>query len=269
MMMMLMMCAPFFFYLAAVQLSSSTAAAFSVPSTRLQHRRVLLRPFSTPAGNAAAAATKEDDGGLSEAIDAAAKAIQSAGTEISSSPSSPEALKRRSRALFRVGWVCWWFQFVLSVVSGVVLAFSRLVSPTRPTLDNSLLTTAFLFSSLGLVAAFFSVVWCWQYTRLARRETLPLEKVKNALRFGVILNLSGMAVTLISAEQVVGGLIAKLLLTPGALAQLSAPAGTMPASIGPVTALDIFVVQANTNTMCSHLSGLVASLYLLARSRTW
>ena len=38
---------------------------------------------------------------------------------------------------------------------------------------------------------------------------------------------------------------------------------------GPLSALDIFVVQANTNTLAAHLVSLIAMLTLLARSERW
>lgn len=191
---------------------------------------------SCPGPTTLAATTKlaDDDGGIGQALDAAAAALEATPPQTESP--SPEAVGRRSRALWRIGWTCWWVQLVLSVISAVVLGFARLVAPAprgRLTMESTFITGGFFFSSLGLAAAFLSIVWSWHYTRLARRD-LPVANVQSALRFGVMLNLSGMALTLISAEQVVGGLIAKLLLTPGSLAQLAAPVGTpVRTAIGP------------------------------------
>ena len=97
-----------------------------------------------------------------------------------------------------------------------------------------------------------------------------LRKTRGALRFGATLNLFGMALTLISAEQVVGMLIAKALVAPGALTNIVSASGAIAApSIPAVTALDVFVVQANTNTLCAHFASLLATLGLLSRSDKW
>jgi hypothetical protein len=111
----------------------------------------------------------------------------------------------------------------------------------------------------------------WGYTRFAKRE-LGAEAVRGlrgALKWGATLNVVGMALTLVSAQQVVGTLIAKSLLAPGVLGSLAGGGPLASPAAAPVTALDIFVVQANTNTMCSHLVGLAAALALLSRSQRW
>jgi hypothetical protein len=87
-----------------------------------------------------------------------------------------------------------------------------------------------------------------------------------------------MTVTLISAEQIVGTLIGAVLSQRGLQTLLAGPVGVPGAAptavgaaggfagfAGPLSALDIFVVQANTNTLVAHLVSLVAGLWLLAR----
>ena len=206
----------------------------------------------------------DDDGGLGEALDRAAQALEQSGAKTTT------ATPKRSRALWRVGWLAWWTQLILSVVSAVVLSFARAVTPTR-TIDP-LLGGGVVFSSAGLGAAFLSVIMAYRYTRLSKRD-VSLDKIRASLRFGILVNLVGMLLTLISAEQVVGSLIAKLLLTPGALAGV-APGTTIVSGgirpiIGPVTTLDAFIVQANTNTLFSHLAGISSALWLLSRSYKW
>lgn len=78
----------------------------------------------------------------------------------------------------------------------------------------------------------------------------------------------GAAATLVSAEQVVGTLIGKSLAGgPGSVASLYAAGGAPLAAT--ITSLDVFVVQANTNTLAAHFLSLAASLGLLARSARW
>ena len=60
------------------------------------------------------------------------------------------------------------------------------------------------------------------------------------------------------------------LVAPGALTNIVSAGGAIAApSIPAVTALDVFVVQANTNTLCAHFASLLATLGLLSRSDKW
>ena len=227
--------------------------------------RPVVRPVARPAAPAA-----EGDGGVGAAIDAGASSLaSSAAVAAATLPAT-----RRSLALWRVGWFSWWGQCILSVVSAVVLAFARASAPAPA---PSAVASGFLMACVGAGLGFASVAWTWRLTRLAR--ALPaspsvadgeklLAKTRGALRAAARLNLVGMALTLVSAQQVVGTLIAKSLVAPGAMNNLLTTAG-VPAAVQAVTALDVFVIQANTNTLCAHFLGLFASLGLLSRSEKW
>ena len=90
-----------------------------------------------------------------------------------------------------------------------------------------------------------------------------------------------MVCTVVSAEQIVGTLIGATLSQRGLQTLLAGPVGVPGAApaagagggfagfAGPLSALDIFVVQANTNTLAAHLVSLVAALALLDRSERW
>ena len=67
------------------------------------------------------------------------------------------------------------------------------------------------------------------------------------LRFGAKLNLVGMALTLLAAEQVVGTLIMKALVAPGSLAGVWS--GTAPSGLTAFNTIDVFVIQATTNPL--------------------
>ena len=72
------------------------------------------------------------------------------------------------------------------------------------------------------------------------------------------MNLAGTALTLLSAEQVVGALIAKALVAPGAVTGLLQPNALSPA-VQAFTSIDMFVVQAldpRVNQGCSASSQL-------------
>lgn len=86
--------------------------------------------------------------------------------------------------------------------------------------------------------------------------------LRRAIRVGVSLNLIGMFLTLLGAEQTVGNLAIKVLT---ARPWMSGAATGMPMAFATgdgLQPLDILVVQANTNSLFSHFASLVALLYL-------
>ena len=87
--------------------------------------------------------------------------------------------------------------------------------------------------------------------------------LRRSLKINIYLNCLGMLVTVLGAEQIVGVLVAKILSTQGLspFAVQGAAAGSFGAT-QTVQALDIFVVQANTNTLLSHLLSLCSCLWL-------
>lgn len=78
------------------------------------------------------------------------------------------------------------------------------------------------------------------------------------LNAGVYINLVGMGCTLVGVSALVGSLVAKTLMTSSATPFMMAPA-----SYKPVLALDVFLVQAATNTTLGHFLSLCCSLWLL------
>ena len=104
---------------------------------------------------------------------------------------------------------------------------------------------------VGIGLSVLSIIWTWGAARLSRRLLRSVDyshvKVANMIRrtitVGTYLNLLGMLVTLIGAEQIVGLLAAKVLTMQGV-----SPFGTIGTSL-PVSGsqtlqpLDILVVQ--------------------------
>jgi hypothetical protein len=133
-----------------------------------------------------------------------------------------------------------------------------------------------LYATLfGVVAAFVSTFWAYGYTRLARRlralaaaaargGPLPADMVRKGdvvatLRAGSYINMAGLASTLLGLQATVGLLVAKTLSNATANPFLAGGAG----SYSPVLALDVFLVQASTNTALCHFCSLLASLWLM------
>ncbi len=91
--------------------------------------------------------------------------------------------------------------------------------------------------------------------------------IRRAIVIGVTLNLLGMLVTLIGAEQIVGLLAAKVLTMQGitpfqASFGLGLGGGSGGLGAQSVQPLDVLIVQANTNTLLSHFLSLVGCLVL-------
>merc|ERR1719469_1678399 len=119
----------------------------------------------------------------------------------------PRVARLRTR-LWSVGWLSWWTQTILSVVSGVLLLFASSV----------------------------------------------MQRPSPALVGGLVLALAGMGTSLMGTYTIVGTLAAKA---------LTQSATVVIGTAAPVQALDLLIVQANTNTLAAHFVGLCASLRLL------
>merc|ERR1719469_775515 len=89
----------------------------------------------------------------------------------------PRVARLRTR-LWSVGWLSWWTQTILSVVSGVLLLFASSVMQ-RP---SPALVGGLVLALAGLGTAFCSIFWTWGYTRtsvrLGRQPVTPSEAAR-------------------------------------------------------------------------------------------
>eukprot|EP00884_Botryococcus_braunii_P004776 jgi/Botrbrau1/1429/Bobra.0063s0121.1 len=210
---------------------------------------------------------KQKKGGLcSAAYSGAGYGPDSEEVNLAVSEAARKALNRASDACRQVGWIGFWIQLSLSIVSAGILLFSIAF-----TAQNGPASTLWL-TIFGIVCAVISTFWSFGYTRLARklrgysqtgkREALQRVRKKDVLltlERGCWLNLIGMAATMLGLQATVGLLVAKTLTNATANPFLSGGAG----SYNPVLALDVFLVQASTNTLLSHLASLLCTLYLI------
>lgn len=168
----------------------------------------------------------------------------------------------------RISWLSWWSQVILTTVSSVTLLFARNVVVARRGGVAISGTSVFWLAGWGIVASLTSIVWTWGGARLSRRllrkattRVSAANMARRAIRIGILINLIGMGLTLLGAEQIVGGLAIKVL-TQQPQAAMSAFLPQPSALIQTVEPLDILVVQANTNTLFSHFCSLTSLLYL-------
>lgn len=186
---------------------------------------------------------------------------------------------KAAMALWRVGWVTWWLQLILTVIAGVILLFSFAFPGVN--VRTSASAFGFILSGVGVFLAFVSLFWTYSYTRLSvwLREKAPdssLEaataKVMTRLRLGMLCAIIGLIASLLGLQAIVGTLLARLF-TSG---MVSTPYQTGPAvggNFGPgagiVQPIDILVVQAAANSMMALLAALTSTSWFRSRSKAW
>jgi hypothetical protein len=177
----------------------------------------------------------------------------------------PPAVRRIAGNFRLVGWISFWIQVVLAVVAAGILLFASATFGSRGGQTADPGTGAGLFlASMGLIAVFISAYWAFRYTRIggrlrgrdASKRPSPKDAIQ-ALRIGLIISLGGMLITLFGGQALIGALLAK------ALTQPQGGAVFTPGNINQyVEAFDIFIVQANTNTLLAHFAALVSTIWL-------
>lgn len=183
-------------------------------------------------------------------------------SEITSS--LPPAVQKVSSNLQRWGFVGFWAQLVLGIVSIVTLLFST------PVLFESKESNP--ANQFGILCAFLSIImlsiavfgFYFRYKKIAKQIENPEPKLRpkksdtiQLIKIGLILNLVGILLAILGAEALVGLALGKSLTLA-------------PQLIGPdpknyVNSLDLLIIQANTNTITAHFAGIVSSLLLLDR----
>ncbi|PWA47775.1 hypothetical protein CTI12_AA484230 [Artemisia annua] len=167
-------------------------------------------------------------------------------------------LEKTSRSFKKRGSLGFWLQLVCTIVSAVILSFSKIVT------GNISSPVTFFATAIGIAAGFLSTFWSYGYIRLSAglqkavndpSKAPPFSNVIQSLKNGICLNLLGMGAAIIGMQATLGMLVAKALTTSGNPYYRTGGS--------PVLALDIFLVQASTNIILSHFLGLLYSLELL------
>lgn len=190
-------------------------------------------------------------------------------TNIESYSALPPAVQRIVRSLQISGWLGFWIQIILSVISLLVLIFSKVIlqldrTPTGQPITNPGSGIGLAFALLGNLVLLGGAYWSFRYTRLSRQLqssdslTRPNPSaVVQAIKLGVGINLIGMLLTLMGAEALIGALFAK------ALSQPQSGVAFYERITQAIQPIDILIVQANTNIILAHFVGLCASLWLV------
>jgi Protein of unknown function (DUF3611) len=177
----------------------------------------------------------------------------------------PPAVARAANILLQQGRIGFWAQIVLGVISGVLLliASASLIGAKQRTSGIEIgVLCAIGGAGFLVVAIFFSS----RYMKIARQMMSgdEVSRPKKAdtiqlIRQGLISNITGMFLTILGAQALAGIVLIK---------SLNVPQGTFNVGSNPtqfVNSVDLLIVQANTNTILAHFTGIVTSLWLLNR----
>jgi Protein of unknown function (DUF3611) len=187
---------------------------------------------------------------------------------MSQTPDAPSSSNLRAIAqTFRLtGWISFWIQLVLGVISGIIVLLFAIFSQRSGSPGNNPGTGFGVFLAVcGLVVLGAGIYLAYRYTRIAKQlqssnaNNRPRKsETVQVLRLGLMINLGGMLVTLLGSQAIVGTLVARSISPQAVTTQLFDPTRI-------ISGLDMLVVQANINTVSAHFSGLVVSIWLLNR----
>ncbi|HCA97425.1 MAG TPA: hypothetical protein DEP38_23305 [Cyanobacteria bacterium UBA9226] len=179
--------------------------------------------------------------------------------------SLPTALERVALTLRTTGWIAFWLQLVLAVISGAILLVFTIFRNNANSQSVQGIGFGIFFAICGLVTLGVGIYFAYRYTRIARDllEGEPSTKPSKAdtlqtIRLGLIVNLVGMLFPILGAQAVIGIIVGTSLSQPTGAAVLSN-------NNQYVQSLDLFVVQANVNTITAHFVGIAASIWLFNR----
>lgn len=162
------------------------------------------------------------------------------------------------------GWLCFFAQVFLAIISGLVLAFAAVDPNFNLKAGNPFSSSGLSFACIGLIALGLGSYWAFRYTRIAKRLQLsngvahPIKaEVIQFLWQGLVINAVGMFLSLLGVEAIAAALLAKSLTQVQGLAIYN--------NNQLIQSLDILVVQANVNTIFAQFIGVITSAWLISR----
>lgn len=173
-------------------------------------------------------------------------------------------IQQIAQAFRLTGWVSFWFQLVLTVVSTITLIFAVAAGRSATSsASNPGTGVGGVLTIIGLGLLGFNMFWALsRYVSYGRR--LGSDKAARpkkseaiqAIRFGLVVSLVGMLLAILGAETIVGLLVSK------ALSQgIGGFVNTDPSRF--IQPADTFVVQASINVILAQFVGIVSALWLL------
>ena len=181
---------------------------------------------------------------------------------------SSTIIQNLNRLLMRCTFISVWCQGILAVISGIILIFANTVRMSNNTNIQLFWSSGFAFSMISVIISIINTYWTLCIKGLSRRITKNdietskiLPTIRKYSKISIMFSLVGMLITLLSAEIIVGNLIQKVLFQGPILNPFQTLSPTIISS-NSLQALDIFLVQANTNTLVGHFIPLVSYLFI-------
>lgn len=179
---------------------------------------------------------------------------------------SSSNLRAIAQNFWLTGWISFWIQLVLGVVSAIIVLLFGIFSQRGNSPSNNPGTGFGVFLAVcGLLILGGGIFLAYRYTRIGNQlqSSNPSNRPRKSetmevLRLGLLINLVGMLITLLGAQAIVGTLVARSISPQAVTTQLFDPTRI-------ISGLDMLVVQANINTVSAHFAGLAVSIWLLNR----
>jgi len=173
--------------------------------------------------------------------------------------------KKILRQCYRVSWVSFWLQLTLTIMAGTTLVFAN--SLRYHSNWTSLWLSGFPFSVIGELLAMAGCFWSWNCTRYCRRSFTSKEDVISSLQkysqIGLQISVGGMLSSLLGAKLLGTSLAAKLLTSQALNGVIVHQPALKAISTSSIEALDIYLMQANTNNLLANFVALLSCLWLL------
>ena len=173
--------------------------------------------------------------------------------------SLPPAIRRIATNFRLTGWVSFWAQIVVGVISSLMFAI-YLIRPAQTNVDQ---VGVGFFILPALAAVFIGAFWAFRYVRFGKKLSTSnpdlRPKPKDAARIvqiGLLISIVGMALSIMGAETAVALLFERTLSQPPVVT--GAPNSTTLI----ITTGDLLPVFSVVNAMFTHFIGLCGSLWL-------
>ncbi|AFZ45019.1 hypothetical protein PCC7418_2889 [Halothece sp. PCC 7418] len=186
---------------------------------------------------------------------------------------TPPHRRRIAAAFRRWGWIGFWSQLILGFIPVILVTFQLFFS-SKSQLRGGL-DSGNILSFLDLLTLFFTIYWCFRYTRLGiqledSKQYPSSAKVIREVWIGIIANVGVIFLAVLIGIGTVGGLLYVVLSMPqgGATILQPTPGGKM-ISPGPIIVpMDMLGLLAVMSVILAGLLGLMVSLWLMHRAST-
>ncbi|MBV9390054.1 MAG: DUF3611 family protein [Chroococcidiopsidaceae cyanobacterium CP_BM_ER_R8_30] len=174
-----------------------------------------------------------------------------------------------ARSFRRLGWIGFWLQALLGFIPILVVVAEVLYKPGQQQTGG--FSVGLWLAIACLIILFFSIYWCFRYTRLANklemRELRPTKsRVIQDLKLGLVANIGIMMIAVLIALLRVGGLTFQMLRLPqGATVIAPNQVGTTIAQGAMISPSNMIAIQAMVNAIAAGLVGVIVALLLLNR----